>query len=43
MVVHSTDYAVVRDNVALQTKGHSYFTEALALYRSLAGDHGGVC
>ncbi|CAL1168986.1 unnamed protein product [Cladocopium goreaui] len=28
VVVHSTDFTVVRDNVALQTKGHSYFTEA---------------
>lgn len=27
-VVHSTDFAVVRDNVAHKTKGHSYFTEA---------------
>eukprot|EP00913_Durusdinium_trenchii_P028827 g27030.t2 len=27
-VVHSTDFAVVRDNVALKTKGHSFFTEA---------------
>lgn len=28
VVVHSTDFAVVRDNVALKTKGHSFFTEA---------------
>eukprot|EP00930_Biecheleria_cincta_P023408 TRINITY_DN1691_c0_g3_i1.p1 TRINITY_DN1691_c0_g3~~TRINITY_DN1691_c0_g3_i1.p1 ORF type:complete len:2461 (+),score=365.35 TRINITY_DN1691_c0_g3_i1:773-7384(+) len=26
-VVHSTDFAVVRDNVAHRTKGHSFFTE----------------
>jgi hypothetical protein len=28
VVVHATDYAVVRDNVAHKTHGHSYFTEA---------------
>lgn len=28
VVVHGTDYTVVRDNMAYRTKGHSFFTEA---------------